>query len=222
MAANPAQPKIVPIEEFIFEGLRQRVSEVFQVRTINSNSSDEIQLLNRLKDTQQLEYPYAYFSLSAVSVAKETYRSHSMYRTGLNTQLIDRQGTSTYNIKLLPTDFVFEVRYVDNDFRRLIGFSKKWLFSSQAGFLKFSIDYGQSIDIALILEESINIPKREADPTNVQEYELTTQLTVRGYTSQEQLVPQGLVKEIEVELATTDSSGQSSVFLAFPIKKSTV
>ena len=222
MASSPTQPRILPIEDLVFDGLKKRLTEVFQVPSIISNASDEIQLLKRLREGN-VTYPYIFLALTAFSVGKETYRSHSMYRNGLNTKLVSTDQNFTYNVKLLPTDFTFEVRYLDNDFARLIKFAKLWLFSSQSGFLKFTVQYGNSMDIGMMLEESLTIPKREADPTNVAEYELTTTLTVHGYSSQEQLVTMPIVKEVTIDFASTDiGTGNSSVFMTFPVTQSIV
>lgn len=224
LLADIAQPSLVPVEEFVYSGLKKRIEEVFGVPAVICNATDEIQLLKRLRDVSNNEvtYPYIFLSISTQGINKEGYRPRPMARSGVVTQVQGQLGQFVYVMRLLPTSTVFDVRYFDNDHARLMKFVKRWLFACQSGVLKYTVEYGRALDIAVFLEDNLTVPKREADPNNIPEHELTTQLTVNGYLSEDKPILRPLVKEVQVELATTDAaSGSSSVFMSFPVRKDT-
>jgi hypothetical protein len=210
----PNQISVKPIEDFIFEGLIKRLREVFGAHVVLSNATDEIQTLAKLK-LQNVKYPFMFVSLTSLNPTKDSYRAMPMIRRGFDI-FLSTDNKQVLKVSAMPVDFVFEVKYFHNDFPAIVRFAKRWLFSAAAGFMKFTIIYGESFDIGFLLSEDISIPKREANPENIQEYPVVSTITCRGYMSEEKLRNQQAATEVDVTAYQSEQAKKAgSTFFAF-------
>lgn len=218
MSELTSQPKLSPVEDFVFSGLKTRFNEVFQIPSVFTNSTDEIQVLKRLQE-KGVSYPYVFFSVTSMSITKDSYRPQSLFRRGICT-MPSTDDLMALRVKLLPTDFTIECRCKDNSFDRLLKYGKLWLFSSISGFLKFTINYGnQPLDVSILLDDTITFSKREAGPDQVAEHEVITSLTLRGYSSPDSLQRQPIARQAIAEtevLEPTDANVANVQFIGFP------
>jgi len=214
LPSAPAQPKIEPIESYIFSGLLGRLQEVFGVPTVLVNATNEIQAVKKIQGGDAVAYPYITATITSLTTSPDGWRPTPFLRRGVDTMLSSDQH-QVYKVTCLPTDFVLEVTYKDNNFVGVMEFSKLWLFAARSGYLKFSIQYGDTpFHIWLILTEDIAIPKREADPTNISEFITVSTLTVKGWTSSKKLRIQQVATDVEVQgLLGDQSSPGDQVFL---------
>jgi hypothetical protein len=106
----------------------------------------------------------------------------------------------SFRVKLIPTDFQVAIEFVTNSQREVRKFVNSWLFARQSGWLNFNVQYGHGLDFSIRseLESSVQIPVREADLANVQEYLLTATLTLQAFSSypvlQEQQIADTIVQ----------------------------
>lgn len=116
-------------------------------------------------------------------------------------------------VRVLPTNFDFEVEFVTNKFLggqgSVMGFQKRWLFARRAGWLKFNVDYGRlQFPISLTLSEQVQTPQGENKVEAESKYLVTSTLTVHGYTSEEMLATQGVVTTVEMHMAVAGVGAQ--------------
>ena len=195
--ADKIQTELVPIEEMIFKGLKQRIHEVFGCPIAFDNSTDEIQAIRKLQQQTGVQYPYMFLSLSSLNRSTDAWRSTPFIRRGVNIVLANNK--QVLNIAMVPVDFVCDVTYKDNDFSRVKNYAIRWLMSVQSGYLKFTVNYGQLFPIHIILGDDVPTPKREANAENIQEYTVITQLTVKGWMSEAKAREQPVYTEVEFE-----------------------
>jgi hypothetical protein len=197
--STPSQKEIIPIEELIFDGVKQRLHEVFGSPVVLANSTDEIQALRKQQSPQGIKYPYIFGSILNMDRSTDSYRALPFIRRGIDTFMGDTNHV-VYKVSLMPVDFNVEIVFKSNDFAEIKKFAKRWLMSIQAGFLKFGIEYGRYIvPIHIVLSESLPVPKREANPENITEYALTTSFIVKGWVSEAKLREQQAYTQVEVE-----------------------
>lgn len=212
--ANTTQTEVSPIEEFVFNGLKSRLYEVFAAPVVMVNSTDEIQALKKLKE-QGVTYPYLFLSITNLAETKDSYHNIALLRRGVDV-LIQKDNVVAKKMSVLPVDFTFDVTYRHNKFPEVIEFGKMWLFAARAGYLKYSIEYGKAFDVHVYLSEEVQIPKREAGPENITEYSLLATLTVKGWMSSSKLREQQIATSVEVDayLAALDGT-QGVQFMQF-------
>ncbi len=200
MANDPAthQVKVQPIEDFIHAGLVARLKEVFDTPVLLVNATDEIQAIKKLAGGEKVKYPFLTLTLQNFTRTRDTYRAQPLLRRGIDT-LLSTDNKQVLKVSLMPVDFVFEVTYRHNEFKKLLDFAKMWLFAGEAGYLKYTVLYGQEFDIHVALSEDLAIPKREANPDNVAEYPLVSTLTVKGFMSSNRLRNQQAATEVDID-----------------------
>jgi hypothetical protein len=213
-----SQVKIEPIEEAVFSGLRRKIARVFGIRAVFLNSTDEVQAIQKLTE-KGIQYPYMFLSLSSMAETKDTYRAIPLLRRGIDT-ILTNDEKQVFKVTVLPTDFVMEVTYKDQNFVRLRNFAKLWLMAGRGGYLKYSVRYGTTFDIHLVLSDDLSIPKREANPQDVQEYTLIANLTIRGYVSSSHLRDQQVANEVQVDAYLQELGKQENTqFMSFNRKQ---
>lgn len=196
----------------MFDGLLQRVQQTFGCQALITTAVDKIKVLQRLKEGQDVNYPYIFLNLQGMSQNKESYATNAMARRGLMA-VIASDHNQGRTVRLIPTNFDFELEFVTNrysgvDQGSITAFSKRWLFAARCGYLKFSIDYGRlKINVSTTLGDQISIPSQENRLESESSYKLTTTLTVHGYVSESELGTQGVVQHLEVDATLQGTDG---------------
>ncbi len=211
---------IQPIEDFVFEGLARRMSQVFGCRCIHTNANDKTKAIARLFEGKQVTYPYMFIVLQSLSQNTDSYTTNRLARRGVSIHSSDSQS---HTVRMLPTNFEFEIEYVTNKFKSLeqgsvLSFSRRWLFARRCGYLKFNIKYGRlALWISSTLGDTVAIPSLENKVETETAYKSTVNLTVHGYISEPELGTQGIVQDLRVNevLVGADGSVPGSQFFAF-------
>ena len=199
-----------PVEKFIFAGLQERALEVFEAKSIWATSTDKTKLLQKLFGNTaagaaetKVTYPYMVFILSTVTQAENRGSIKVMNLHGLHSAIkTDDDMKRVFRTKLSPTDFMVNVEYVTNNFQDVLRYTNTWMFARISGFLKFNVQYGDAtFSIGTDLESSLTIPQRDSDLNNVQEYVVTSNLTLQGFMSFAVLQEQQVVDKVQVNSA---------------------
>jgi hypothetical protein len=212
--------KLAPIEAFVKEGLVQQFRRVFATELTFSNVSGKRHLAQKRSQGKILKYPLAFAELQSVSLATDRQRATPLQRRGL-IGMATTDNVGTYQLPLIPMDSTYQILYISNDFSQLEKFAKLWLQAAACGFLTFSVTYGvATLGVNFNVEPTINFPQRDSNPDAIEEYELTSTLTIRGWASNDKLVSKQAANSIEVDarlaaeraLYQEDSKGAVQVF----------
>lgn len=210
--------EIQPIEQFVFDGLVKRFSTVFQCRTMITTTVDRTKALEKMFDGKAVEYPYAFLTIGSMARNKESYVNRRMARRGMT---VMANNTQIKQARLIPTNFNVEVEYHTNKFSGMepttvTGFAKRWLFAADCGYLKFNIQYGLlGIRVGLTMDDSVTTPPLESKVDVEAAYKITANLVVHGYVSEAILGSQGVISDIDVQLALGQVVEEGHVFAPF-------
>lgn len=204
-----SENRITPIETLILQGLVDRFQQVFNCVCAYGNTFDRIKIIEKLLEGKDVKYPYAFLNIQTLSHNIDSYATNVMARTGLESYVLD-SNNAMYKVRLMPTAFEVEVIFISNEFfgnsqRSILEFTRRWLFARRNGYLKFNVNYGANLTlrISAALSESITLPTQDNKTERQSDYELTTSLTVQGYTSEPKLVQSGIVTDFQVNNALT-------------------
>lgn len=199
--------KLDPVEKFIFSGLQERALEVFEAKSIWATSTDKTKLLQKLFGTPasgaaetKVTYPYMVFTLGSIAQSENRGNLKAQLMQGLQSGIkIDDDLKRVFRAKLLTVDFTVSVEYVTNSFQEVLKYSNTWMFARANGWLRFNVQYGDSVlSVGADLESTVTIPQRDSDLSNVQEYTVTSNLTLQGYMSFAVLQEQQIVDHVQV------------------------
>lgn len=193
-----------PVEKFVFDGLQKRFTEVFEAKSIWATSTDKTKLLQKLfgnvasgATETQVQYPYSFLVLNSSTVSEVRGNIKHMSLHGLSAVLMVDDQKRAYRVKLQPTDFTVTVEYVTNNYENVLSFANKWMFARTNGWLRYNVQYGNAVlTVAADLEGSIQFPQREADLNNVQEYTVTTTMSIQGFMSFATLMEQQIIDTV--------------------------
>lgn len=211
---------IQPIEDFVFEGLGNRIQQVFGCRCIYTTANDKTQVLARLSEGKKVEYPYIFMTLQNMGPNTESYATNRIARRGLAVTVGDNQAQT---VRLLPTNFELEIEFITNKFKgfeqgSVLAFARRWLFARRCGYLKFNIKYGRlALWVSATLGEQVTVPQLENKVETETSYKVTTTITVHGYSSEPELGTQGIVQDLVVDgvVLNADGSLPGSQFFSF-------
>ena len=201
-----------PIEGFLYAGFQERFFEKFQqVPCTWSSSTDEAKVIDALFKDGLKKYPYALFSVDSFNLATDRgSRKHGSFYGGL--VMTGTNNKHAYKVNFIPVDFQCSFAYVTNNFIEVQSFANTWMFATSLGWLNFSVTYGMTnFDIKVLSGETLSIPKREADLSNVQEYRVQGEFRMLGFMSMPQALERGMVDRINVDLVHDDGSNSRTV-----------
>lgn len=211
--------EIQPIETFVFDGLLKRFTSVFGCKAMITTVQDKTRTLQKFFDGREVEYPYAFLTVQSVAVDKERYTNRRLARRGLTVASGQDQIRTA---RLIPTDFVIEVEYHTNEFvgkdpKTVLSYARRWLFAAQCGFLKFNVQYGLlKTLVGVTMDDSVPTPPLENRAEQEAAYKIVSSLTVKGWMSEPVLGSQGVINEIQAEMAVAaDGSVEGYVFEPF-------
>jgi hypothetical protein len=209
---------IRPIEDYVFEGLSQRVQQVFNCICLHTSFNDKTKVLSRVFQGKPIEYPYIFMTTTSISHNPESYTTNIMARRGLVTTINDTAQT----VRIMPANFEIELEYITNKFQGLeqgsvIAFARRWLFARRCGYLRFNIRYGRlDLWISPALNESVAIPQLDNKVETETAYKTTVTMTVHGYISEPTLGSQGVISEILINGVPMNPDGSVPGAQFFP------
>ena len=206
------------VEKFVFDGFQKRFTEVFEAKSIWATSSDKTKLLQKLFGNMasgaaetQVQYPYAFFTLNTATASDVRGNLKVMSLHGLSAVLMVDDQKRAFRVKLTPTDFSVTVEFVTNNYQQVLAYVNKWMFARTNGWLRYNVQYGNAVfTIAADLDGTVQMPQREADLTNVQEYVVTTTVTIQGFMSFATLMEQQVVDTVVVSTLVGSSATDAS------------
>lgn len=212
-----------PVENFVFSGIQQKFTEKFGCPTVWSTSTDSIQQVSKAQGGRnQVSYPYIILTMDAYTLSSTRGNLKNQALRGAQSVVVTDEKR-TYRVHYLPLDFDVSVELRANSFAQVSSFASRWMFARVLGWLKFDVQYGtQHFGIGVEPSDSINIPKRDAEPSAVQEYILNSTLKVQGFISMPELLEQQIVDNLLItgQLNETDSeTGDNRVIYTVSSKR---
>lgn len=194
------QQKIEPIENFIINGLINRLANTFGKCTVfYSNASNRLQTLR--DRNKNLRFPYLLLNLNSISFNTEFYNSHYLARKGMKVRLAD-SGNALAKVRLLPAVFDFKVEYFTDKNAgddSALYFIKRWLFARRCGYLKYSVKFGYEYAINVLMDDSVSQPMKEQETDQMSVYQCEANLQVQGFVSESQLLTEGVLNNLSLE-----------------------
>lgn len=196
--------QIVPIETQVFDGLLKRFTQVFQCPALIVTTQDKTRTLERMQEGKPIEYPFAFLTVQSLNHNKEQRQSAYLSRRGLP---IAHSKGQAHTSRLVPVNFVFEVEFRTAKFSgvevaTVIGYAKRWLFAYKCGMLKFNIQHGQlPVRIGVTMDDTVPTPPLDNKLDTETCYKIVSNLTVHGWVSESNLGSQGVVEDVELEMA---------------------
>ena len=214
---NGSTVRFDPVDAFVNSGLQQRFLSVFNTKTVWTTSTDKVKAVDKLfpEGKERISYPYAFLIPSSWTKSREraSLRSTSMRGTRVSVATNNR---TTLKVRIMPIDFSVTVEWTSNSFEDLQDIARRWLFIQERGSLNFQIEYGQTaFDISTVPDDTVTFPMREADPDNVQEYLMTTNLLVRGWISEPEAIEEQVIEQLEVSGVLTGDASTEGTFMRF-------
>lgn len=203
------EPRIVPAESLIMQGLVERFQQVFNCVCAFGNTFDRIKVLEKLLEGKKVKYPYAFLNMQSLSQNTDSYATNVMARSGVEAYVMDSEN-AMYKVRLIPASFEIEVVFTSNEFfgnsqRSIMEFTRRWLFARRNGYLNFNVNYGSNLALRIsnTLSESISMPTMENKTERQSDYDLTTSLVIHGYVSEPKLSQVGIVTDFQVNNTLT-------------------
>ena len=198
--------ELVPVERLIFDGLQRSFLRVFKAPSVWVTSSDKVKATSRLFGGKSVSYPYVYLTLNSSTTPEDRQNTSVAARRGM----IATVSTDTkryFRVNFLPEDFEVGVELVTNRYEDLLRFNNTWKFARKRGWLKFEVAYGSvSFGVSVLLEPTVSFPQRTAEPDEVQEYVMSSTLTVLGYLSDPILLEGQVTDTIQEDGILADGS----------------
>lgn len=204
------QQIITPIENFIFNGITNKLHQVFGCYVQFSNSENKVQEMLKIRKEKGIKFPYLFVSLSDTSFTQDYYNSNYLSRHGMTVKVAD-SGNALAKVKLLPCTFTFKVEYFTDRNDASVGsalwFTKRWMFARRLGYLKFNIKYGQTYSCPVLLDESLSQPTKPQESDAMACYQIDGNFTVNGFVSEAQLLTDGVLTDVVTEMKVGDVKG---------------
>lgn len=195
------QQKIIPIENFIFEGIVKRLQQTFGCYTQYCNAPSTLIEMQKIR-ARKINFPYLLFNLTGMNSLDEFYNSNYLSRSGV--VVADKSANTISKVKLLPCKFDFNCNYYTNTNagdNSALFFMKRWLFARRLGYLKFTIKYGDNTyGCHVELDESVSLPERDPEPEGPNWFKLDCRFSVVGFISEAEVLSEGRVTTIKTEL----------------------
>ena len=77
------QQIITPIENFIFNGITNKLHQIFDCYVQFSNSENRMQEMLKIRKEKGIKFPYLFVSLSDTSFSQNYYNSNYLSRHGM-------------------------------------------------------------------------------------------------------------------------------------------
>jgi hypothetical protein len=211
--------EIQPIETFVFDGLIKRFSTVFGCRALLTTTNDKEKTVKRFFDGRPVEYPYAFLTVQSLARNKDSYQNRSLARRGIPIVVGQDQVQTA---RLIPTSFAIEVEFHTNKYQgqaptTVLGYARRWLFAAECGYLKFNIQYGRlETRIGVTMDDTVSTPPLENKVETEAVYKIVSNLVVHGYASEPILGSQGVISEVDLQLALSLANGTAEGYVFEP------
>lgn len=204
------------IEKFVRDGFIQQLQREFGCAVIPTPAGDKAHVIKQLAQGKQITYPYIIAIPGQVSANASSYNSHRLSRQGVPVQL-STDGKQYQVARVWPANFDYELVFCTNSYAGVAGrvmgvqqFISRWMMVRRNGTLQFNVDYGLlKVSVSYIIPESVTFTPRENPAENESVYQVTCQITVNGFQSEEQLSTRGKINTLmlSTEIAPMQTEG---------------
>lgn len=208
--AQQKQQIIQPIENFIFNGIVNRLQQTFGCFVLFCNSENKI--LELKQKNPNVRYPYILASLNSVAFTSDFYNSNYLARRGIVIRYADSENALA-KIKLMPATFDIKVEYYtdkNSGDNSVLFFMKRWMFARRLGYLKFNIKYGSSFACAVQMDESVSQPVKGQETDNSAFYLVEANLQINGFVSEPQILTDGVVNDFAASVRVGNNEQEST------------
>ena len=188
---------VQPVEHFIVNGLEESITKKLGIPVTVVSASDAVRTANK-RVGNKLSYPYGTATLTQYTLATDRGNARA---TGLRGEIsiVENKVEKAFAVKFLPVDMSYELEIVSNSYADILDAARRLLFARCLSGFVFCVQYGKhSFSIKAIPEETLSIPKREADASSVQEYRLMSNIKVIGHVSMPELMEQQIATSITI------------------------
>lgn len=196
------QQIITPIENFIFNGIVNKLHQVFGCYVQFINAENKVQEMLKIRKEKGIKFPYLFVSLSDTTFADSYYNSNYLARQGMVVKIAD-SGNALAKVKLLPCTFNMRVEYLtdksDTSEGSVLWFTKRWMFARRLGYLKFNIKYGKVYSCPVMLDDSLSHPIKPAETEGMSCYTIEGGLVIHGFVSEAKLLTDGVLTDVVTE-----------------------
>lgn len=199
--------ELVPVEDFVYTGLEKQWTSVFGGVAAIVQSTDKKRVLQEIAGGE-LQYPYT--ALTIASLAEIEGRGNTKFSALHGTPISLADDKTTYRrVGFLPLELTMNVEMTTNSFQQLNRLVNTWMFARIKGTLHFNVNYGRtSFSIRVHPSGSVSFPERQADNDSVQEYVLTSELSLHSYISDTESVQTDIIHEVQTELTLGAEPGK--------------
>ena len=203
------QQILKPIENFIFNGITNKLHQVFGCYVQFSNSENKMQEMLKIRKEKGIKFPYLFVSLSETSFTQDYYNSNYLSRHGIVVRVAD-SGNALAKVKMMPCTFSFRTEFFtdknDASVGSVLWFTKRWMFARRLGYLKFNIKYGKTFSCPVILDESLSQPTKPQESDTMACYQVEGNFTVNGFVSESQILTDGILTDVVTDFTVGNHS----------------
>lgn len=152
------------ILEMSLLGARTVLEREFRFDNLMIASDDTIK--GELAKAGKDNFPYTYIQLADMSGVKDQAPNKTIQRHGHRVGLLGATRATTKKAFVFPVNVSFELKYTDNDPRRVLKIAEAFVILSEIGGLSFNMNIGGfELEFRLDIPENVTIPL--ADVGNV-------------------------------------------------------
>lgn len=212
--------ELVPVEDLILDGFLQRFQRVTGVPSLWTTANDEVQVLDRTG--AKLRYPYATLHHDSTAMDDKRGSTHAAARRGVSVNVLEDKKRG-FKVHYLPARLGISVVMLDDSARNRKKIAHKILHAGRAGWLKFSVAYGDhSFDVGVDeYPMEMQLPLAESDESSDKKYRLEFRIVLSGYISESVLSEQQIIDTIEVSHLLGSENSNEAEDLAFPVQQAT-
>lgn len=188
---------VEPVEHFIANGLESALTQKLGCRISMSSASDGNKTAND-HHSKQLKYPFGVATLLSYTIPSDKGNSRATALRG-EIAVVESNEKKSFVVKYVPVTMEYDLEVRCNSHGSVLDVARRLVFARVLSGFIFNVQYGKhSFGVKALPADSISIPQRNAEITEVQEYVLKTSLTVHGFVSLPELMEQQIAEAIDI------------------------
>jgi hypothetical protein len=204
---------LAPVQSYLTKGLEEVLTQKLGMPIVVSSASDSVRSAHEAANNK-IAYPWGFAKLTEIRLATDRGNARSSALRG-SLSVVVGEGNKAYVVKYIPVDMIYQLTLKFNKHVGMVEAATRLLFARVLSGFVFTIQYGKhSFSIKAVPEaDSIPIGERNAEVTEVQEYELSVSLKVLGYVSLPELMEQQICSRIDIvgQITERDENGNLKV-----------
>lgn len=135
------------------QGCRAVLERELGIKSVIFSMADRVrqEMIRRARESQNLEFPYAFLTLSALSAVRDRQNNYAVKKHGTRYQTVGQRATTTKGYTF-PITLGLDFHYIDSDANRLLVMAQSLVLLSATDGLTFQIDVGEIMSFAVTME----------------------------------------------------------------------